>query len=312
MDCGAVVPLNNKNGSFNDRAKKYYTFSEAMECASDQQKDRSASPRVRHDEQSNSMSSKPWASGRSLTHAQRERKRAVDRRAQRSRRKWIAETEDKIESLMSALVNKCHAEELPPMGSFNSESREFAHVPSRRSISSGDNIENRSDNHSAAASPESTLTFLQAHDGQSWPQDYAVTVNSRSKRVNMNQTPLPMSEVHHLRLTDLNPRPGSVDYDVPVLTSHAKRTLDTTSLCNLELEKLNRISKYQISLEEQTNQDTLIRAILQGWETIVILCPLWAILRQIDSLIFESSSNITRFVMLTTIHRMLIVSGTIK
>lgn len=287
-----------------------------MEYNSNRQGDPAISPRV-GDEKRGPGSSKSWASGRVLTQAQRERKRAVDRQAQRARRKWthvrMAGMEAQLGALMSALTNKGHTEERPEMDCFNPETQETANVHTRLSNTPESYITGGSEDHWALSPPESLVSVLQTHGEQNRPGEYVPAVHSRNDRVDTNQAPLAMSRTYHSGPRDLDTQPNCASHitvsKVLGLTSNARRSLDTTSLCNLELEKLSRIAKDQISLDEQANQNILIQAILQGWETVIILCPLWAILRQIDSLIFERSSNITRFAMLTTVHRMLIVSN---
>ena len=96
-----------------------------------------------------------------------------------------------------------------------------------------------------------------------------------------------------------------------VQTTAACESTSTTQLCNLELSKVCHLNSNQVCRDEQANQDFLIRAVIQGWETVErrgSLCPLWEVLHHIDNLIFCTSSSITRLVMLNTVHRMLLVS----
>ncbi|OBT53215.1 hypothetical protein VE04_05940 [Pseudogymnoascus sp. 24MN13] len=82
-----------------------------------------------------------------------------------------------------------------------------------------------------------------------------------------------------------------------------------TASCNVELSKVLYLHRRDVILQEQANEDFLIRAILQGWETVECqhtICPLRRTLRRIDDLIFRDTSDITRLVMLATIYKMLI------
>ena len=99
---------------------------------------------------------------------------------------------------------------------------------------------------------------------------------------------------------------------LPAQTIAACGGIRTTQLCNMELSKVSHLTGNQVCRDELVNQDSIIRAILQGWETIEgrgYVCPLWETLHRIDDLIFCRCSNITRLVMLYTVHRMLLVSS---
>jgi hypothetical protein len=68
--------------------------------------------------------------------------------------------------------------------------------------------------------------------------------------------------------------------------------------------------KAEVCLDNQINQDVLIRGIIEGWDIVKSrgkVCPLWEILRSIDHLLFWMASPITRLVMLRMIHHMLLV-----
>lgn len=86
-----------------------------------------------------------------------------------------------------------------------------------------------------------------------------------------------------------------------------------TATCNSELSKVLFLHRRDVILQEQANEDFLIRVILHGWENMECqhtICPLRRTLRQIDDLIFRDTSDMTRLVMLATIYKMLIVSKT--
>jgi hypothetical protein len=79
--------------------------------------------------------------------------------------------------------------------------------------------------------------------------------------------------------------------------------------CNLELTKAHLLHTSQVSLDDQTNQDALIRAVFQGWDIVERrgnFCPLWGILRFFDNNIFWVAHHTTRLVMLRMIHYMLL------
>ena len=65
---------------------------------------------------------------------------------------------------------------------------------------------------------------------------------------------------------------------------------------------------HTICLNDQLNQDAVIRGVLEGWhvtQSRAYFCPLWSILEQTDERIFIKSGILTRFSMLRMIHLML-------
>lgn len=98
-----------------------------------------------------------------------------------------------------------------------------------------------------------------------------------------------------------------------ITTTQPYESRITTASCNSELGKVPYLHRKEVILQEQANEDFLIRAILHGWENVECQhtrCPLRQTLRRIDDLIFRDTSDITRLVMLATIYKMLIVSKT--
>lgn len=96
----------------------------------------------------------------------------------------------------------------------------------------------------------------------------------------------------------------------PAVTQPYEST-NITASCNTELDKVRYLHMSEVILEESANQDFLVRVIFHGWENVErhrTLCPLWRMLRRIDDLVFCNSSDITRLVMMSTIHKMLLVS----
>lgn len=72
-------------------------------------------------------------------------------------------------------------------------------------------------------------------------------------------------------------------------------------------DKVRELNVHKICLDDQLNQDAIIRGVLEGWNTLhdrVYLCPLWTLLGQIDEKVFIRSGVLTRFSMLRMIHLM--------
>ena len=66
----------------------------------------------------------------------------------------------------------------------------------------------------------------------------------------------------------------------------------------------------QICLEDNLNQDVLIRGVLYGWgnlQTRGWICPLWRIIQQIDLSITIRNGIVTRLCMLRGMHLFLLV-----
>lgn len=81
--------------------------------------------------------------------------------------------------------------------------------------------------------------------------------------------------------------------------------------CNAILAQVPLARKSDICHDDRINCDMIIRAVVKGWDAVPQrgnFCPLWAILRYLDDLLFSSCSMIGRLVMLRMIHCMLFVS----
>lgn len=72
-------------------------------------------------------------------------------------------------------------------------------------------------------------------------------------------------------------------------------------------DKVRELNIHKICLDDQLNQDAIIRGVLEGWHTLhdrLYSCPLWMLLGQIDERVFIRSGVLTRFSMLHMIHLM--------
>lgn len=86
---------------------------------------------------------------------------------------------------------------------------------------------------------------------------------------------------------------------------------NTLRFVNRVLASVHSVQPSQVCLDEQVNQDILIRGVMQGWVTLQNqehLCPLWEILREIDERIFYLGGVLTRICMLRMVHLLLRVS----
>jgi hypothetical protein len=85
---------------------------------------------------------------------------------------------------------------------------------------------------------------------------------------------------------------------------------DCREILNSVLHSACTLDPSQVCADDETNEDAIIRGITQGWKNVRIrhpfFCPLWKIIRLLDSRMFRLSGTITRFCTLYMIHRMLL------
>lgn len=277
----------------------------------------------RRSETTETVSSKPWASGRTLTAAQRTRKRAVDNRAHRERRNRtqsrISELEAKLAALLEDKADKGGTKTRSEKASHEAESQRLEHMPDL--ITTSWNMQDCVGTGTwTFSSPGDLITAPSPDYTDCGLSDYNSTINGASTLDSTNQTvwtapelllpsnvgqPFPRTSAAQDMVTD-----PSIISSIAVQTIGACESISTTQLCNMELSKASHLTSNQVCRDELVNQDFIIRAVLQGWETIGprgCSCPLWEMLHRIDDLIFCTSSSITRLVMLYTVHRMLLV-----
>ena len=275
-----------------------------------------------HRSETGLVSSKPWASGRTLTPAQRARKRALDNRSQRERRNKtqlrIAELEAKLEALLQEKAEKGGTTMGSEKDSREAESQWLENIPNL--IATSWDMKDCVDTGIwSFSSPDDSITTSSPNYIDCSFSDCNSIITGASALDSTNQPVLTGTDL--LQSTVCYPFPKtSVTQDtvtepstissMAVQTIGACESISTTQLCNMELSKTGHLTSNQVCQDELVNQDFIIRAVLQGWDTIEgrgCICPLWEMLHRIDDLIFCTSSNITRLVMLYTVHRMLLV-----
>jgi hypothetical protein len=267
--------------------------------------------------------SKPWASGRTLTAAQRTRKRAVDNRSHRERRNRtqsrLAELEAKLEGLLEDKADKCGTKTRTEIASFEAESQGLEHMPDL--IATSWNIQDCVGTRTSTfPSPGDSITAPSPEYINYGLSDYNSITNGASALDSTNRAVLAAPELllssnvnqpfPRISTQDMVTNPSNIS-SIAVQTIDACESIRTTQLCNMELSKASHLTSNQVCRDELVNQDFIARAVMQGWKTIKrggYFCPLWETLHRIDDLIFCTSSIITRLVMLYTVHRMLLVS----
>lgn len=271
------------------------------------------------------MPSKPWASGRTLTAAQRLRKRALDRQSHRQRRITTQSRLTELEASLSCLLDDRtsrpdvgrsqedhdngiesqkdglrHSQIPTPWGSHDTEEASnytSSHIPTVFVHSDSSNL----------GGPELSQDDTIARENNTlYPAGKInVAIEETQLASNINQC---LPAIYSLNSTLLATSTG---FTARTQSTGAQQDRKTTQLCNLELSVTAELNSKQVCIDELINQDSLIRGVLQGWKTLGrggYICPLWSVLRRIDDLLFCTSSIMTRLVMLHTIHLMLLVS----
>lgn len=85
---------------------------------------------------------------------------------------------------------------------------------------------------------------------------------------------------------------------------------DCQSIFNEALQVACSTSRFDVCTDALRNEDAIVRGIMHGWDEVVArnpdFCPLWAIIRLLDSRIFRLSGTVTRFCTLSMTHSMLL------
>ncbi|KEF58093.1 uncharacterized protein A1O9_06016 [Exophiala aquamarina CBS 119918] len=278
---------------------------------------------------SSTPSGERWASGRNLTSAQRERKRAVDRQRASKRRvqaaAHVASLESRLEELCKELETlkrsrpsptplppydiplSCHG----PLSVHNNEAAENGPVSGTLN-----NIDSKPD-------PLSTL------DSSDWmPVDQSTRQDDTTTQIGVlspKSLSIPswpsgmisgqITESRSEHITEIN-RDITEEWIDTAPYSTTRYRSDPTSAGNCQsifnnvLTTAHFLSRTSVCTDPSLNQDALIRGILFGWDNIIttspFFCPLWEILRHLDKRIFQLSGTITRLCTLRMIHSLLL------
>lgn len=234
----------------------------------------------------------PWATGRILTPAQRERKRAVNRLSHR-RKRSLAETrsaslESKIEQLTAELE-----------------------ILRREKITEARHCR----------CPRQTRQTVEENSLWSSPLD-AEAAERRGNTCSVSLDPFASSNYIPLDPWSVSNEPSEdsriclpIRSDNSHSSSVPPQTLATScqEVFNHILARALRLSRFEVCTNDTVNQDILVRAVLNGWNDVseqyngtTIFCPLWNLLRYLDKRIFCMSGFITRLCTLRMIHAMLL------
>lgn len=226
--------------------------------------------------------SQPWANGRLLSAAQRERKRHRDRVNKSSRRKRDQHTVEGIQAQLEVLAATLQTlqQRLP------------------------DSVSKPDDRRDGGLSHETDMVTPWAVDEAEWdPQVleeaspiHAIVAEEDGAHV----LPLPSEDLPVDR------------WSIAPSTGESAAPVSVQDLFNQLLRQGCVCDRLFICTNEALNQNALIRGIMHGWHTVLTspsACPLWEVIGRLDRLIFAYSSLITRFCTLRMIHYMLLVGA---
>ncbi len=275
-----------------------------------------------------------WASGRKLTSAQRERKRAVDRLRASKRRAQVGDHVAALESKLEELGNELEALKRRRSSPLQSPRYEIPKTcEGTLPISSGDQAAKdglplcTTTDISTPLSPLATAGWIPAsrsprHDGIN---TQARSLSSINPRISTTSRPSEMSSGPNIgtmsrRTLTMNCDPVMITEqwtDATSLTGAPSRSdptnaSDCQSIFNNLLTTARAFSNTSVCTDSSLNQDALIRGVLFGWDVVTTMspfcCPLWEILRHLDKRIFQLSGTITRLCTLRMIHSLLLVN----
>lgn len=261
------------------------------------------SPASPQDGASVSDAPKAWASGRTLSEAQRERKRQKDRVSKSKRRRDDQRLVENLKAKVEELTAKVSALE-------QKQTDQPAATDAGVAITADPVV--TADTFPAAAYPLTLLgsaTQPSYHLEQTAPSvttgfvedlpDQAVALESADHTAPTRVLPLP-----HETAIATQTRAGTLRPDEPALVQ---------DLFNHLLGMALVVDRSAICVDEATSQDAVIRGIIYGWDTVLAapyVCPLWDILSRFDMLLFAYTSVLTRFSTLKVLRHFMLVSLT--
>jgi len=264
------------------------------------------------------MIASKWASGRRLTDAQRARKRAVDRARNKQQR---LSTLNRIAALEQTLQNfLCETPTTGLEGRIGTDNGALSHGMQDQANSDIREIQAESISSAGRGDTNCALTLASGDTvdisslPSCWPSQHECSSSSPDNNSQGDSTYSTESGfqwtmgIHPPAPTPQLPKAITLRRgDIPSLwISEAVRSRN-----EILLMQAQEARKVEVCLDDQMNQDVLIRGVMEGWEVVksrVNVCPLWEILRSIDHLLFWTASPVTRLVMLRMIHCMLLVS----
>ncbi|KIW21681.1 hypothetical protein PV08_02261 [Exophiala spinifera] len=269
---------------------------------------------------SRSSDGEKWSSGRRLTSAQRERKRAIDRLRAKERRTQVADHVAGLEYRVSQLSAELER-------AYTGASQ---HVESPENIHEGLLLQNGCDfTHfqGSGYTPSDISTSLCVIPATGWvpavlPDPSNVVESSPYSMQPEMSTTISASKLPPQSISGSLPK---TKLDVNAETTRGTEQLtgckrrekalagnDCQSIFNDAVTMARGLSSTTVCGDPSLNQDVLVRGVLFGWEIATTAspnqwrCPLLQILQLLDRRIFHLSGTITRLCALRMIHLLLL------
>ncbi|GKZ27784.1 hypothetical protein AbraIFM66951_005247 [Aspergillus brasiliensis] len=226
---------------------------------------------------------KPWSSGRTLTPAQRERKRYKDRISKRQKserdKEGLAELQNQVDALHQLIQSHT---------SFGADISPWVLLPDDFNLDI------------LVPSSSSPSALQDETNPPPTPPQSAPPFNGESEQREPSQpdTLVSWRKGHHGPLSNIGP--SLQESGSRLILEFTDEILGTTL----------GFTTLDICTSEELNQDAVIRGVLEGWHSVesrTYSCPLWKIIRQVDEQVFIHGGILTRLTMLSTILKMLVV-----
>lgn len=225
-----------------------------------------------------------WSSGRVLSAAQRDRKRAIDRINKSKQRTQQSETIDKLKVQIELLSTKVLSLE---------QQQASTDVP-----------QTLNGNGAAATPPCAKISPTHLTFASGMPRAFG-------QGLDLQYSSVPLLELgnHTATLMNCHSRGDQGLIQVAALPSERGTTGNSVTgvrpvvIQDLFSELVRRgcaSERRSVCSDQRLNDDALIRGVTLGWHTVDLLCPLWEVTSLLDQHIFGNSSIITRFCTLRT------------
>ncbi|KPI37531.1 uncharacterized protein AB675_4024 [Cyphellophora attinorum] len=266
---------------------------------------------------------KPWASGRVLSKAQRDRKREVDRISKAKRRRDNTESRDTVEHLkkqveeLTLKVKTLEHEEWQRLERTEINTRQLQHDFAPHAYHFHQHSVHSTSASFVAAAPASSGFFHSTLDNlQTLPSftpestDYVQAAAHESSAIDASPTIQPPPLL-----------PGEVAATSPLAAGSTSVPL-VKDMFNMLVHEarsaVNSSTRHLVVTDTVLTQDALIRGVLHGWPSVLdfssdnnsnspsslLCCPILRTVSKLDGVIFSFSSVSTRLISLRAIHLM--------
>lgn len=288
-----------------------------------------------------SAGAKPWASGRVLSKAQRDRKREVDRISKAKRRRDNTESRDTVDHLKKQveqlslrlqtlegvdLQRQEHQQRQVPDEKTTTQSQDsgsYDHAFHLAQLSSIEYTSTSIYTPVSAHAPNNSFTGGQYHSNLNQLQN---VLSFDAREESSSQEAPQISTVNDSSAPKAPLLPGEIASTTPLSAESTSPPLVKDMFNMLVHEALSTVTpatRHLIVTDPVLTQDALIRSVLHGWASVLDFsspaneaiagypvtlhrCPVLRTLSKLDGIIFSFSSISTRLISLRMIHLMLL------